>query len=182
MVSESFTNKFKIKLINYFCLCWVFWLLHGPSLVAAWGATLHCGTWASHYSGFFCCGAQTLGTWASVVSAHRLHSCSVQTPGCTGFRVVECGSVVVMHGLSCSAAREIFPDEGLNPCPLDWQADSYLLYHQGSPIFESWCEFLFIYFAGCNLKACISELWKILFDYFFDNGFSSVFSSVSPGH
>ena len=77
VVSESFTNKFKIKLINYFCLCWVFWLLHGPSLVAAWEATLHCGTWASHYSGFFCCGAQTLGTWASVVSAHRLHSCSV---------------------------------------------------------------------------------------------------------
>ena len=34
------------------------------------------------------------------------------------------GSVVVAHGLSCSAACGIFPDQGLNPCPLHWQADS----------------------------------------------------------
>ena len=34
------------------------------------------------------------------------------------------GSVVVVHGLSCSAACGIFPDWGLNPCPLHWQADS----------------------------------------------------------
>ena len=26
----------------------------------------------------------------------------------------------------------IFPDQGLNPCPLYWQVDSYPLYHQGS--------------------------------------------------
>ena len=34
------------------------------------------------------------------------------------------GSVVVAHGLSCSAACGILPDQGLNPCPLHWQADS----------------------------------------------------------
>ena len=34
------------------------------------------------------------------------------------------GSVVVVHGLSCSAACGIFPDQGLNLCPLHWQADS----------------------------------------------------------
>ena len=34
------------------------------------------------------------------------------------------GSVVVAHGLSCSAACGIFPDQGSNPCPLHWQADS----------------------------------------------------------
>ena len=34
------------------------------------------------------------------------------------------GSVVVAHGLSCSAACEIFLDQGSNPCPLHWQADS----------------------------------------------------------
>ena len=28
------------------------------------------------------------------------------------------------HGLSCSAACWIFLDQGLNPCPLHWQADS----------------------------------------------------------
>ena len=43
------------------------------------------------------------------------------------------GSVVVAHGPSCSVARGIFPDQGLNPCPLHWQADSQPLCHQGSP-------------------------------------------------
>ena len=43
------------------------------------------------------------------------------------------GSVGMAHGLSCCTACEIFPDQGLNPCPLHWQADSYPLYHQGNP-------------------------------------------------
>ena len=43
------------------------------------------------------------------------------------------GSVVVAHGPSCSAACGILPDQGLNPCPLHWQADSQPLRHQGSP-------------------------------------------------
>ena len=34
------------------------------------------------------------------------------------------GSVVVAHGLSCSAACGIFPDQGSNPCLLHWQVDS----------------------------------------------------------
>ena len=58
--------------------------------------------------GFSCCGARALGTWASVVVARGL--CGA-------------GSVVVAHGLSCSAACGIFPDQGLNPCLLHWQAD-----------------------------------------------------------
>ena len=44
------------------------------------------------------------------------------------------GSVVVAHGCGCSAACGIFPDQGLNPCPLHWQADSWPLDHQGCPI------------------------------------------------
>ena len=51
------------------------------------------------------------------------------------------GSVVMAHGLSCSAACGIFPDQGSNPCPLHWQADSQPLRHQGSPgrwIFNHW--------------------------------------------
>ena len=43
------------------------------------------------------------------------------------------GSAIVAHGPSCSAARGIFPDQGSNPCPLHWQADSQPLPHQGSP-------------------------------------------------
>ena len=59
------------------------------------------------------------------------------------------GSVTVAHGPSCSTARGIFPDQGSNPCPLHWQADSQPLRHQGSPmlfigkevvpIFETFC-------------------------------------------
>ena len=42
-------------------------------------------------------------------------------------------SVVVAHGPSCSAACRILPDQGSNPRPLHWQADSQPLRHQGSP-------------------------------------------------
>ena len=51
--------------------------------------------------------------------------------GSTGSRCA--GSVVVAHRPSCSAAFGIFPDQGSNPCPLHWQADSQPLHHQGSP-------------------------------------------------
>ena len=57
------------------------------------GATLHCGAWASPCGGFSCCGAQALCAWASVVAACGLWSK---------------GSVVVAHGLSCSATCGIF--------------------------------------------------------------------------
>ena len=73
------------------------------------GATLCCGVQASHCGGFSCCGAQALGMQASVV---------------------------VARGLSCSAACGIFPDQGLNLCPLHWQADSQPLRHHGSPPFN----------------------------------------------
>ena len=51
--------------------------------------------------------------------------------GITGSR--RAGSVVVAHGPCCSAACGIFPDQGSNPCPLHWQADSQPLRHQRSP-------------------------------------------------
>ena len=41
-------------------------------------------------------------------------------------------SGVVAHGLSCSVAYGIFPDQGSNPCPLHWEVDSLPLDHQGS--------------------------------------------------
>ena len=67
------------------------------------GAPLCCGARASHCSGFSCCRAQALGMQASVVAARGLQSA---------------GSVVVAHGLSCSTACGIFPDQGSNLCPL----------------------------------------------------------------
>ena len=76
----------------------------------------------------------------SLVAASRGHSSS----RCAGLSLSRplplqstgsrrAGSVIVAHGPSCSAACGIFPDQGSNPCPLHWQANSQPLRHQGSP-------------------------------------------------
>ena len=67
------------------------------------GATLHCGAW-------------DLGMRPSVVVARRLSSC--------GSRALERRLSSWGHGLNCSMACGIFPDQGLNLCLLHWQADS----------------------------------------------------------
>ena len=33
-------------------------------------------------------------------------------------------SLIVVHGFSCSLAGGIFPDQGLDLCPVYWQVDS----------------------------------------------------------
>ena len=69
---------FFFKLINlfiYFWLRWVFIDARGLSLAAASGVTLHCGVWASPCGGFSFCGAQALGSQASVVVACGFSSC-----------------------------------------------------------------------------------------------------------
>ena len=48
------------------------------------------------------------------------------------------GPVVVVHRFSCFTAYGIFPDQGSNPCPLYWQADSYTLSHLGSLTISSY--------------------------------------------
>ena len=56
--------------------------------------------------------------------------------GCrhTGFssrcsQALQCGAQWLEHrGFGCSAACGIFPDQGLNPCPLHRQVSSYPLY------------------------------------------------------
>ena len=111
-------------------------------------ATLHCGARASHGGGFSCCRARALGARASVAVARGLSSC--------GLQALERRSVIVVHGLSCSAACGIFPDQGSNPGPLHWQADSQPLCHQGSPDPLLILEFLA---ANFNLEVlCSGEL------------------------
>ena len=101
---------FFFKLYNYLFmylwLCWVFVSVRGLSLVAASGG----------HSSSRCAGL-------SLLRLLLLRS--------TGSRRAD--SVIVAHGPSCSAACGIFPDQGSNPCPLHWQADSQPLRHQGSP-------------------------------------------------
>ena len=41
--------------------------------------------------------------------------------------------VVVVHRLLCPVACGIFTDQGLDPCALHWQMESYPLDYQGSP-------------------------------------------------
>ena len=95
-----------IYLFIYLWLCWVFASVWGLSLVAASGG----------HSSSRCAGLSP--SWPLPLRS-------------TGSR--RAGSAVVAHGLSRSAARGILPDQGPNPCPLHWQADSQPLRHQGSP-------------------------------------------------
>ena len=91
----------------FFWRCWVFVSVRGLSLVAASG----------RHSSSRCAGL-------SLSRPLLLRG--------TGSR--RAGSVVVAHGPSCSTACGIFADQGSNPCPLHWQADSQPLRHQGSPL------------------------------------------------
>ena len=111
----------------YFWLCWVFVSVWGLSPVAASGG----------HSSWWCAGL-------SLSRPLLLRSTSSRCAG----------SVVVAHGPSCSAACGIFPDQGSNPCPLHWQADSQPLRHQGSPyvLFFKWASlFVWISKAVCRL-------------------------------
>ena len=74
------------------------------------------------------------------------------------------GSAIVAHRPSRSAACGILPDQGSNPCPLHWQADSQPLCHQGSPAY-----FLYwVVWAVCIfwiLTACHSHHLQIFFPF-----------------
>ena len=122
-----FIYLFIYKLFIYFIYFWLHWVFvaaRGLSLVAV----------SRGHSSSRCTGSslrwllllQGMGSRcaSSVVVAHVLWST---------------GSVVVVHGLICSTACGVFPDQGSNPCPLHWQVDSQPLRHQGSPL----CHFRF---------------------------------------
>ena len=102
-----FFFKYLFIYLFYLWLCWVFVTVRGLSLVVASG----------DHSSSRCAGLSS--SWPLLLWS-------------TGSR--RAGSVTVAHGRSCSAACGIFPDQGSNPCPLHWQADSQPLRHQGSPL------------------------------------------------
>ena len=97
---------FLFYFILFFWLCWLFVSVRGLSPVAA-------------------SGGQSSSQCAGLSPSRPLLLRS------RGSR--RSGSAVVAHGPSRSAARGIFPDQGSNPCPPHWQADSQPLRHQGSP-------------------------------------------------
>ena len=116
LVSASLSLFFKIFIYLLLALLG----LHccaGSSLVQRAGATLN--LW---------CVSISLWWFFFGTSGFRHMGFSVVAPG-----LKSTGSVVMENRLCCPLARGIFPDQGLNPCLLHWQADSLPLSHQGSP-------------------------------------------------
>ena len=62
--------------------------------------------------------------WSTGSRCVGFSSCSMQASVVVACGLQSAGSLAVAHGLSCSAALRIFPDQGSNPCPLHWQAGS----------------------------------------------------------
>ena len=89
----------------YHWLCWVLVVAH--SLIslrhAAAVLQLRCGGFSLQWLPLL----GSTGSWA-----HRLQE------------MQHAGSAAVAHRLSGSMACGIFPNQGSNPCPLHWQADS----------------------------------------------------------
>ena len=90
-------------------------------------------TWVAASGSYSLLGCSGFSLWWVLL----LHSMGFRCRGFGSFssQALECG-LSSCHGLSCSEACEIFPDNRLNPCPLHWQ-DSHPLYHWGSPLFPT---------------------------------------------
>ena len=99
----------------YFLLFWLRWVsaaAHRFSLVAASGS----------YSLVAVC--RLLTVVAFLVAEHVL--------------LGTWASVVVVYGLSCPAARGIFPDQVLNLCYLHWQVDFFTMGSSGESCIVVW--------------------------------------------
>ena len=68
---------------------------------------------------------------ASLVFEQRLQGAQASVVTAPGLQSI--GSVAAAHGLSCSAARGIFPDQGSNRYLLHWQVDSSPLSQAAKP-------------------------------------------------
>ena len=73
------------------------------------------------------------------------------------------GLEVMTHGLSCSTAGGIFPDQGSKSCPLHWQADSWPLDYQGSPRYQFCKCFYFDDVRSLALKKLKKFFWSFRF-------------------
>ena len=95
----------KFYLFIYFGLHWVSTAALRLSVAAVSGGCSSLQCLHSRCSGLSCFTAQAPGTQASVAAALRLSICGTD-----------------LHSATCG----IFPDQGSNPCPLHWQAESHL--------------------------------------------------------
>ena len=99
---------FFFKLYNFYLFIYLFMAVLGLCFCAR--AFSSCGKRGPLFIAV--CGPLTIA--ASLAAEHRLSNCGSRAQPLRG--------------------SGIFPDQGSNPCPLHWQADSQPLHHQGSPI------------------------------------------------
>ena len=127
-------------LINSFLiiLCFTYYVVnfgYAGSFVAAWALLQLWQEWATLW--LQCAGfslwrllfLQTTGSRARRLQKLWQMGTVVAVPG-----LQSTGSIVGVHGLSCSEACGIFPDQGSNPCVLHWQANYLLLTYKGSHV------------------------------------------------
>ena len=114
-----------------FWLRWVFVAVPGLSLVVASRgySSLWCVGFSLQSMGSRCTGFSSCSTRAQKLQHTGPTACGLQQLQHGDSVVAErglksAGSVAVVHGLSCSAACGILPDQGFNLCPLHWQVDS----------------------------------------------------------
>ena len=104
---SSYRKGLSSFFIYYFWLCWVFVAAPGLSLVAV--------------SGVYSSSRRASFSLQWLLLLRRMIS-----------RLV--GSVVVAHGLSCSVACGIFPDQGSNPCALALAGGFFTTASPGKPL------------------------------------------------
>ena len=106
----------------FFFFFWLFWVFLAEcrlSLVAVSGD---------------CSSLQCVGLLWWILLLQSMGLQGMQASVVAAPQVQNTGSVLVAHGLSCLVVCGIYPDQGSNPCPPDWQVGSYPQCHQGSPV------------------------------------------------
>ena len=96
-----------------------------------------CGKWGP----LFITVHRPLTIAASLVVEHRLQMCKLSNFGSRAQLL--CG-------------MWILPDQGSNPCPLHWQADSQSLHHHGSP--RSFFDWVFLFLFVCLFVLLLSSI------------------------
>ena len=126
MISDFCTCNNSLPCFFFFFGCAVSSSLHGLfSRCGKWVLQLQCMGFSLQW---------LLLLWSTGSRACELSSCGIQA---LEHRLST--AQPVKHGLSCSEARGIVLDQGLNLGLLHWQMDSLPLSHQGCPVllFES---------------------------------------------
>ena len=122
---EDFSSQFQFQCLWLVCLCFLFL----PGSVLEGCAFLRIFPFLPGFPFYWHIVACSNLSWFFVVLQGHLAAlglcCGARASHCTGLPCWGAwASAVVAHRLSCSAACGIFLDQGLNPCPLNWQVDS----------------------------------------------------------